>query len=71
MPETDTAFRGDNEKSKDVRNTNIIAARAVADVVRTSLGPKGMDKMVSIFIFKLLTCLNIDLRSIWKSINYK
>ena len=35
-----------NEKSKDVRQTNIIAARAVADVVRTSLGPKGMDKMI-------------------------
>ena len=41
-------MRGATDKSKDVRNTNIIAARAVADVVRTSLGPKGMDKMVSI-----------------------
>jgi len=37
-----------DEKSKDVRQTNITAARAVADVVRTSLGPRGMDKMVSI-----------------------
>ena len=37
----------DSEKAKDVRTTNITAARAVADVVRTSLGPKGMDKMVS------------------------
>jgi len=36
----------DNEKAKDVRSTNIIAARAVADVVRTSLGPRGMDKMI-------------------------
>ena len=48
MPEVDTKFRGDSEKSKDIRQTNIIAARAVADVVRTSLGPKGMDKMVSL-----------------------
>jgi T-complex protein 1 subunit delta len=39
----------DSEKAKDVRSTNITAARAVADVVRTSLGPRGMDKMVSIF----------------------
>lgn len=39
-------MRGDTDKAKDVRNTNIIAARAVADVVRTSLGPKGMDKMI-------------------------
>ena len=37
----------DNEKQKDIRQTNITAARAVADVVRTSLGPRGMDKMVS------------------------
>lgn len=36
----------DSEKTKDIRTTNIIAARAVADVVRTSLGPKGMDKMI-------------------------
>jgi T-complex protein 1 subunit delta len=35
-----------SEKTKDIRMTNIIAARAVADVVRTSLGPRGMDKMI-------------------------
>ena len=39
--------RLDSDKAKDVRSTNIVAARAVADVVRTSLGPRGMDKMVS------------------------
>ncbi len=50
-----------SEKSKDIRSTNIVAGRAVADVVRTSLGPKGMDKMVSFFLvnfyqnFRLLT----------------
>jgi len=36
-----------NEKSHDIRMQNIIAARAVADVARTSLGPRGMDKMIS------------------------
>lgn len=35
-----------SEKAKDVRRTNITAAKAVADAVRTSLGPRGMDKMV-------------------------
>lgn len=35
-----------DEKGQDVRMTNILAARAVADTVRTSLGPKGMDKMI-------------------------
>jgi T-complex protein 1 subunit delta len=29
-----------------VRQSNITAARAIADAVRTSLGPKGMDKMI-------------------------
>jgi T-complex protein 1 subunit delta len=29
-----------------VRESNIVAAKAVADAVRTSLGPRGMDKMV-------------------------
>lgn len=36
-----------NDKSRDVRSANIIAARAVANTVRTSLGPKGMDKMIT------------------------
>lgn len=42
-----------NEKSKDVRSTNIQAAKgnsfyysAIADCIRTSLGPRGMDKMI-------------------------
>ena len=35
-----------SEKSKSVRVTNIAAAKAVADTVRTSLGPRGMDKMI-------------------------
>lgn len=37
---------GASEKSKDVRLNNITAAKAVADAVRTSLGPRGMDKMM-------------------------
>ncbi|CAG9334237.1 unnamed protein product [Blepharisma stoltei] len=35
-----------SEKSKSVRSTNITAAKAVADAIRTSLGPRGMDKMI-------------------------
>lgn len=37
----------DNSNKKDVRILNIESAKAVADAVRTSLGPRGMDKMVS------------------------
>lgn len=45
-----TPARGERQqtktKSNDVRTSNIVAAKAVADAVRTSLGPKGMDKMI-------------------------
>nr|WP_321112729.1 thermosome subunit beta [Halorussus salinisoli] len=33
-------------KDKDAQEHNITAARAVADAVRSTLGPKGMDKML-------------------------
>ncbi|OUM61659.1 hypothetical protein PIROE2DRAFT_20918, partial [Piromyces sp. E2] len=36
----------DKEKPTEVRLSNIIAAKSVADAIRTSLGPKGMDKMI-------------------------
>uniref|UniRef100_UPI00358FDC10 T-complex protein 1 subunit delta-like n=1 Tax=Myxine glutinosa TaxID=7769 RepID=UPI00358FDC10 len=36
----------DREKPAQIRLSNISAAKAVADAVRTSLGPKGMDKMI-------------------------
>ena len=31
---------------KDAQKMNIMAAKAVAQTVRTTLGPKGMDKMI-------------------------
>jgi len=34
------------QKTKDVRASNILVGRGVADAVRTSLGPRGMDKMI-------------------------
>jgi len=34
------------DKGRSCRDMNITAARAVADAVRTSLGPRGMDKMI-------------------------
>jgi len=33
-------------KGKDAQSANIAAAKAVADTVKTTLGPKGMDKML-------------------------
>ncbi|MGP6219770.1 thermosome subunit beta [Caldiplasma sukawensis] len=34
------------EQGKNAQKTNIEAAKAIADAVRTTLGPKGMDKML-------------------------
>lgn len=34
------------ETGRDAQKKNIVAARAVADAVRSTLGPKGMDKML-------------------------
>ena len=49
-----------NARKKDVRTTNIEAAKAVADAIRTSLGPRGMDKMVSLrpvlYVYHLCLC---------------
>lgn len=39
------AFK-DRTKPEHVRDSNIVAAKAIANAVRTSLGPKGMDKMI-------------------------
>jgi len=36
-----------DDKQRDIRLTNLVAARSVADAIRTSLGPKGMDKMIT------------------------
>ncbi|KAL8428348.1 hypothetical protein Efla_007489 [Eimeria flavescens] len=40
------SFWQHDEKQQDVRRQNISAARAVSDAIRTSLGPRGMDKMI-------------------------
>ncbi|XP_076638437.1 chaperonin containing TCP1 subunit 4 [Colletes latitarsis] len=36
----------DKTKPTDIRTSNINAAKAVSDAIRTSLGPRGMDKMI-------------------------
>ena len=42
IPHARPRTRREASKAKDVRLTNIEAAKAVADAVRTSLGPRGM-----------------------------
>lgn len=42
---TEQSFK-DKEKPTAIRSSNMTAAKGVADAIRTSLGPKGMDKMI-------------------------
>ncbi|CAL6111639.1 TCP-1_chaperonin subunit delta [Hexamita inflata] len=35
-----------SEKQQDVRTSNILAAKGILDLIRTSLGPRGLDKML-------------------------
>ena len=35
-----------NSKPEEIRSSNIQAAKALSDAIRTSLGPRGMDKMI-------------------------
>lgn len=43
---TQTGAYKDKSKPAEIRSSNINAAKAVADAIRTSLGPRGMDKMI-------------------------
>eukprot|EP01006_Ploeotia_vitrea_P021834 TRINITY_DN54245_c0_g1_i1.p1 TRINITY_DN54245_c0_g1~~TRINITY_DN54245_c0_g1_i1.p1 ORF type:complete len:548 (+),score=73.72 TRINITY_DN54245_c0_g1_i1:49-1644(+) len=39
-------LKQEHGKQSDVQTSNIAAAKALADLIRTSLGPRGMDKML-------------------------
>lgn len=40
------SIEGERETGKDVRSSNVRAAMSVANIVRSSLGPQGLDKMI-------------------------
>ncbi|KAI9508277.1 t-complex protein 1 [Russula earlei] len=48
LPSTSGSNKTFNDKGKpmEVRLSNLVAAKAISDAVRTSLGPRGMDKMI-------------------------
>ena len=43
---TDLPLNGERETGKDVRTQNVMAAVAIANVVKSSFGPIGLDKML-------------------------
>ncbi|KAI9459463.1 T-complex protein 1 [Lactarius psammicola] len=48
IPSTSGSNKTFNDRGKpmEVRLSNLVAAKAISDAVRTSLGPRGMDKMI-------------------------
>ena len=40
------AINGERRHGEDVRNQNVTAVVAIANIVKTSLGPEGLDKML-------------------------
>jgi T-complex protein 1 subunit alpha len=43
---TQVGIMGHREQGQDVRSQNILAVTALANIVKTSLGPQGLDKML-------------------------
>ena len=43
---TEIDLNGMRTQGKDVRMANIISVQSLANIVKTSLGPKGLDKML-------------------------
>jgi hypothetical protein len=41
-----TGLEGDRKAGQDVRTQNVMACMAIANIVKTSLGPVGLDKML-------------------------
>ena len=39
-------FFGERESGQDVRQSNVTAVQAVANIVKSSLGPVGLDKVL-------------------------
>ena len=52
----------ERSKEGDVRQSNIIAGKGVADAIRSSLGPKGMDKMIQSKDGEVIMCVPPALR---------
>jgi T-complex protein 1 subunit alpha len=40
------SIQGERRTGRDVRTQNVLAAQAIANIVKSSLGPVGLDKML-------------------------
>jgi T-complex protein 1 subunit alpha len=39
-------IQGERQSGQDVRTQNVLAVSAIANIVKTSLGPVGLDKVI-------------------------
>ena len=39
-------LQGERDQGQDVRNSNVTAILAIANIVKNTLGPSGLDKML-------------------------
>jgi len=46
MHSANIGILGERDQGQDVRTNNVTAVMAVANIVKTSLGPQGLDKML-------------------------
>merc|ERR1719195_1436674 len=46
MAESGLTVHGDRQSGADVRSANVTAVVALANILKTSLGPQGLDKML-------------------------
>jgi len=46
MSELGLSLQGERESGQDVRSANVTAVMALANILKTSLGPQGLDKML-------------------------
>merc|ERR1719378_348844 len=46
MAESGLSILGERESGADVRSANVTAVAALANILKTSLGPQGLDKML-------------------------
>ena len=52
-------FFGERESGQDVRQSNVTAVQAVANIVKSSLGPVGLDKVLVILFSR--EKVNVDI----------
>lgn len=63
MPSGRLQIQGERQSGQDVRTQNVTAVAAIANIVKSSLGPVGLDKVQPGCVPPPATCLLLRLAS--------